>query len=351
MVGQQTGQAPTHTISTISCSNISANETILQKSVLAKRKEDVERGTDFGGKTGDSSSDSSDDDSNNNGDESRSVTHHHISNHQNSLLSNQNYKSPSAASYTLQTPAGINHFSLKQGGTEVREVAVKPIFDITLSKSLAGYRSKANHFISDDLKERGPILLDLPEGNNELVMAAYSTQSVPKLYPIVGLRKELPGIALPPPIPLDLPKLNLSKKVKSITLHQQVVREQLNKADSRLEAVKDTVLGTNIQTPQLLTSTQPQQRQSPRRQSIDLTDPISIINAAAVFLTAGDYGLTVRVLEILDKHLVLPEDINMAKEFGQGLANYKNLHYRAAKPYFNALFEKLVNYHGFGNQA
>ena len=242
MVGQQTGQAPTHTISSISCSNINANETTLQKSVLAKRKEDVERGTDFGGKTDDSSSDSSDDDSNN-GDESRSVTHHHISNHQNSLLSNQNYKSLSAASYTLQTPAGINHFSLKQGGTEVREAAVKPNFDITLSKSLAGYRSNANHFISDGLKERGPILLDLPEGNNKLVMAAYSTQSVPKLYPIVGLRKELPGIALPPPVPLDLPKVNLSKKVKSITLHRQVVREhvQLNKADSRLEAVKGVV--------------------------------------------------------------------------------------------------------------
>ena len=41
----------------------------------------------------------------------------------------------------------------------------------------------------------------------------------------------------------------------------------------------------------------------------------------------------------------------MAKEFGQGLANYKNLHYRAAKPCFNALFEKSVNYHSSGNKA
>ena len=49
--------------------------------------------------------------------------------------------------------------------------------------------------------------------------------------------------------------------------------------------------------------------------------------------------------------MVLPEDINIAIEFGQGLANYKNLHYRAAKPCFNALFEKLVNYHSSGNQA
>ena len=33
------------------------------------------------------------------------------------------------------------------------------------------------------------------------------------------------------------------------------------------------------------------------------------------------------------------------------MANYKNLHYRAAKPCFNALFEKSVNYHSSGNQA
>ena len=38
-------------------------------------------------------------------------------------------------------------------------------------------------------------------------MAAHSTQSIPKLYPIVGLREELPGIALPSPIPLDLPEV------------------------------------------------------------------------------------------------------------------------------------------------
>jgi len=30
----------------------------------------------------------------------------------------------------------------------------------------------------------------------------YSTQGISKLYPVVGLHKELPGIALPPPIPL-----------------------------------------------------------------------------------------------------------------------------------------------------
>ena len=62
----------------------------------------------------------------------------------------------------------------------------------------------------------------------------------------------------------------------------------------------------------------------------------------------------IKVLEILDKHLVLPEDIDMARKFGQGLANYKNLvnlRYKAAKPCFNALLEKLVNYCSLGNQA
>ena len=43
----------------------------------------------------------------------------------------------------------------------------------------------------------------------------YSNQSNPKLYPIVDLCKELPGIALPPLIPLDLLKIILSRKVTS----------------------------------------------------------------------------------------------------------------------------------------
>ena len=83
-------------------------------------------------------------------------------------------------------------------------------------------------------------------------------------------------------------------------------------------------------------------------QSMDFSDLVSIISRAAEFLTAGDYGAMIKLLEILDKHLMLPQDIDMAKEFGQGLANYKNLHYRAAKPCFN---EKSVNYHSSGNQA
>ena len=84
---------------------------------------------------------------------------------------------------------------------------------------------------------------------------------------------------------------------------------------------------------------------------MNFSDPANIISAAAVFLLAEDYGAISKVLEILDKHLVLPEDIDLAKEFGQGLAHYKSLHYRAAKPCFNALFEKSINYRSSSNQA
>ena len=161
-----------------------------------------------------------------------------------------------------------------------------------------------------------------------------------KLYPIVGLCKELPGIALPPPIPLDLPKMYPNKKVTSIVSHQQVVREQAVKTGFYVG-----------QKPHHVASVASHQQQAPLSQSMHFSDPVIIIDRVALFLTAGDYGATIKVLEILDEHLVLSDDIDMAKEFGQGLANYKNLHYRAAKPCFNALFEKSINYCSPGNQA
>ena len=148
------------------------------------------------------------------------------------------------------------------------------------------------------------------------------------------------GNALPPSNYLDLPK----------TSHQQVVREQpTGRRMHTISIVTDLKLepSFNAQKQQPVTNRQ-QLQVVPLTQFIDFSDPVS---RAAEFLTAGDYGMMLKVLKILDKHLVLPEDIDMAKEFGQGLANYKNLHYRAAKPCFNALFEKSVNYHSSGNQA
>ena len=233
-------------------------------------------------------------------------------------------------------------------------VGSKPlaVMGFMLPKSPPTYTSKGDYLIDNSygLAERGPILLDVPNGRNELIMAAYSTQSIPKLYPIVGLRKELPGIALPPPIPLDLPKINLKSKVTSIISHQQVAREQQIKTGSGLEAGSG-VVPSNVQKPQSMITNLQQQQQAPLSQSMDFSDPVGIISTAVVFLHAGDYGTMLKVLEILDKHLILPEDIDMAKEFGQGLANYKNQRYRAAKPCFNALLEKSTNYGSPGNQA
>ena len=249
---------------------------------------------------------------------------------------------------TPQTSAGTAHVSLRHNN-RMCEVATKPNMGMMLPTSLIVSSSKGDYRFGDSLTERGSILLDVPNGRNELVMAAHSTQSIPKLYPIVGLRKELPGIALPPTIPLDLPKINLSRKVTSITSHQQVVREQQLRTGYGLSTSQGAVSGS-IQKQQPMASVS-QQQQPPLRHSIHFSDPISIISRAALFLTAGDNGMMLKVLEILDKHLVLPEDIVMAKEFGQGLANYKNLHYGAAKPCFNAIFEKSVNYHSSGNQA
>ena len=265
----------------------------------------------FGDGTGNSSDDvvDDDDDDDDNGENRRAsytgfVSHHHSSNLHYSVSNSPKYKSLSTAVLTPQAPE----------------------------------------------TERGPIMLDVPNGRNELVMAAYSTQSIPKLYPIVGLRKELPGIALPPPIPLDLPKINLSRKVTSIISHQQVVREQQLRTGYGLGTGQGAVSGS-IQKQQPMASVNHLQQQPPLSQNIDFSDPISIISRAALFLTAGDYGTAIRVLERLDKHLVLPKDIDMAKQFGQGLANYKNLHYKAAKPCFNALLEKSGKYHSSGNQA
>ena len=84
-----------------------------------------------------------------------------------------------------------------------------------------------------------------------------------------------------------------------------------------------TVPASAFLKPQSMVSSQQQQPQV--TQSIEFSDPVSIISRAAEFLTAEDYGAMIKLLGILDKHLMLPEDIDITKEFQQGLANYKNL--------------------------
>ena len=344
--------SPSHTIPTISCSGISVHKTMFQESVFCQRSENTARGY------GDGSSSSSDDDNSaedKQGTYMSFASHYHSSDPQHSSANSPRYKSLSAAvntSLTPQTSAGTSHVGLKHEG-KIREAAAKPnlmVMGFMLPKSPAVYTSKGDCLIGDSysLAERRPILLDAPNGRNELVMAAYSTQSIPKLYPIVGLRKELPGIALPPPIPLDLPKINFSGKVTSIISHQQVVSEQLIKADHGLGTVPRVL---SSQRPQSMVSGCQLQQQAPSSQSMAFSDPVGIISRAAKFLHSGDYNRTIKVLEILDKHLALPQDIDMAKAFGQGLAYYKNLDKIAAKPYFNTLLEQSVYFRSPGNQA
>ena len=347
------GYARYSPISVISCSTICVNETILQDHILIQRNENTMRGFgDGSGSSGDGFSSSEDE----KGDHNNLLPHYHGTNPQHSLPNSPRYKSLSTAintSLRSQTFADGSYISSKHLEGNTRDaMGTKPSIgmEFMLPKSPSVYTSKEDYRFGDSLTERNPILIDGPTGQNELIMATHFTQNIPKLYPIVGMRKELPGIALPPPIPLDLPEFNLARKVTSINSHQQVVRKQPVKTGSSIETSVREVSSFNVQKQQSMT-TFTKHQQTPLSQSIDFSDPVSIISRAAEFLTAGDYGVMLKVLEILDKHWVLPEDFDMAKEFGQGLANYKNLHYRAAKPCFNALFEKSVNYHSSGNQA
>ena len=343
----QTSYVPSNTVPTISCSGTNNNETILEESVLVKRKEYVERGLDApSNKISDSSSDDDSDDDN---DEGSVVSSSLLSHHHHSYKSNFQHKSlTTSVNTSLRSPARSGH--THEGNTREAAPTAKSFtsMGIAFLKPSNLYTNNGDYLINDSFIERGPILLDIPNGRNELVMAAYSTQSIPKLQPIVGFRKELPGIALPPPMLLDLPKINLSKTniASRIKSHQQMAVGQPLNTEFSLGTVPKAV---PVQKPQPMISGH--QQQATLNQSIEFSDPISIIDKAALFLNAGDYGATIKVLEILDKHLLLPNDIDIAKEFGQGLANYKNLHYRAAKLCFTALFEKATNHHSTGDQA
>ena len=98
------------------------------------------------------------------------------------------------------TSAGTSHVALKHGCNKTRKVAVKTNVGIPLLKpsSLRMLTKEVSYLLGGSLKDRGLSY----DGNNEIVMAAYSTQSVPKLYFTVGLYKRMLRIALPPPVPL-----------------------------------------------------------------------------------------------------------------------------------------------------
>ena len=102
----QASYVPSNTVPTISCSGINNNKTILEDSVLVKRKEYLVRGVDdASNKSSDSSTDDDSDDDN----DSRSVV-------SSSLLSHHSHKSDfqhklltTAVNTSLMPPAGHIH--------------------------------------------------------------------------------------------------------------------------------------------------------------------------------------------------------------------------------------------------
>ena len=164
-------------------------------------------------------------------------------------------------------------------------------------------------------KENSLVLVDTLNGKNELVNVAYLNRDVPNLYPIVGVPKGIPaGIAIPPPVPLDLPPLGGIKRYR----HLHVDRFQQQQSSSRRQHA--TVANQSIPLTQQFTS------HDHNDHPLELSDPPSIIQRAAQFYHAGDYRMMIKILEVLDRHLMLSDEIAMAREFGQGLAHFKKYH-------------------------
>ena len=308
--------------------------------------DDFEDQTD--GSSGSSSEDNDDRDYDDHDDDTSIVLNslvldHHNSNPPHSTPQHSNYKSLATSINTVRLPqvsASIGFISSEQHSeSKTKGPPLQPLISNIYPNALSVYKQKS---YKDGLKEKGPILLDIPGGPNELVMAAFSTLSIPKLYPIVGLRKELPAIALPPPVPLNLPKL-LNKRVKYVKSYKNPSHDLITSPVA--------VSTTDNHKPPVVSDHTHQQHQIVLHHNLDFYDPTSIISIAAVYLQAGDYGTVTKVLEILDKHLVLSEDIDMAREFGQGLTYYKSQRYRTAKPFFDALCKKSEHYNCLSNQA
>ncbi|XP_065920020.1 uncharacterized protein [Dysidea avara] len=326
------------------------------ENVLIKQKTSIVRGENNNGSS--SSSNESDDDNSEGDDRGEINTNTLPSHHVNTSLQHSlpTHKPPPAvhSGFSSLLPGGATFSSNRTD--RIREAKVPPLQHVAITPNLstkspgAGiYTTTTDLNLTDGYNERGPILLDIPNGRNELVMAAHSTQEVPKLYPIVGLRKEMPGIALPPPIPLDLPKTGGNKKTRNVTI-QHLGGQQHERLQQG--AVPETVPVDRRQTSvNQITSPQQQFLDHHNNLPLDFSDPQSIISRASQFLHAGDYGMMMKILEVLDKHLVLSEEIEMAREFGQGLANYKKYQYRIAKTFFESLLEISIKHQSPGNHA
>ena len=81
------------------------------------------------------------------------------------------------------------------------------------------------------------------------------------------------------------------------------------------------------------------------------SNPKSVLRKASELFNACSYNALLRVLGVLDLHLMLPADCHMAKEFGCGLASQKLGRRKDAKHYFNALMELASSYNSTSNYA
>ena len=68
-------------------------------------------------------------------------------------------------------------------------------------------------------------------------------------------------------------------------------------------------------------------------------NPKSVLKKARILFEANYYEAADKVLDVLDLHLVLPPDYQMAKEYGHGVANQKLGKHKKAKGYFNSFLE------------
>ena len=75
-----------------------------------------------------------------------------------------------------------------------------------------------------------------------------------------------------------------------------------------MASVARTVPSSNVQKPQYMASVASHhQQQAPLGQSMDFSDPVIIIDRAAIFLTAEDYGATIKACldSLLSNHLLM----------------------------------------------
>ena len=112
----------------------------------------------------------------------------------------------------------------------------------------------------------------------------------------------MPEIALPPPTP---PKIGGNKTTRNVTIHfqgkQQPERLQQGAALETVPADRRQTSVNHLTTPQFT--------DHHNNLPLDFSDPQSAVSGATQFLHTGDYGVMMKILEVLDKHLVLSEEI------------------------------------------